>query len=130
MYRFESEDGFRAGLSAWGYFVLIFYIFAGFPAELAILLGLFGGIAVGVIVSFIKAEELPAEAPKPDAPAPHPTVIRRLSTRLFDRFRRSSADEPTVPAPIQPQAGRWRSAGKRPTGRYLGRRPPRKIGKD
>jgi hypothetical protein len=130
MYRFESDDGFRAGLSTWGYFILIFYLLAGFSAELSIVLGLFGGIAVGFIVSYVKAEELPAEELKPDAPAPQPTVIRRLGTRLFDRFRRSKSDEPTIPEPIQPQAGRWRSQGKRPTGRYLGRRPPRKIGKD
>ena len=129
MYRFESDEGFRAGLSAWVYFVLIFYLLAGLSAELSVLLGLFGGIAVGVIVSFVRAEELPAEEPKPDAPPPQPTVIRRLGTRLFDRFRRSRDNEPDVPEPIVPQAGRWRSSGKRPTGRYLGRRPPRKIGK-
>jgi hypothetical protein len=130
MYRFESDDGFRAGISTWGYFILFFYLLAGFSAELSILLGAFGGTAVGVITSYVKAEKLLDEEPKPNAPAPHPAAIRRLGSRLFDRLRRSKPDEPETPEPIQPQAGRWRSSGKRPTGRYLGRRPPRKIGKD
>ncbi len=131
MYRFDSDEGFRAGISAWGYFVLIFYLLADFNAELTILLGLFGGVAVGVIVSFVRAEELPAEDAKPDAPATpqQPAVIRRLGTNLFDRFRRPKADEPEAPEPEQSQSGRWRSTGKRQTRRYLGKRPPRKIGK-
>ena len=131
MYRFESDEGFRAGISAWGYFVLIFYLLADFNAELTILLGLFGGVAVGVIVSFVRAEkiELSAEEAKPETPAQQPAVIRRLGTNLFDRFRRPKADEPETPESGQSQSGRWRSTGKRQTRRYLGKRPPRKIGK-
>ena len=107
MYRFDSDEGFRAGISAWGYFVLIFYLLADFNAELTILLGLFGGVAVGVIVSFVRAEklELSAEEAKPEIPAPQPTVIRRLGTNLFDRFRRPKADEPETPEPEQSQPG-------------------------
>ena len=131
MYRFDSDEGFRAGISAWGYFVLIFYLLADFNAELTILLGLFGGVAVGVIVSFVRAEklELSAEEAKPETPAPQTAVIRRLGTNLFDRFRRPKADEPETPEAEQSQSGRWRSTGKRQTRRYLGKRPPRKIGK-
>lgn len=127
MYKFESDEGFRAGLSAWGYFIILFYFFAGFKAELAILLGAFGGLAVYNIAGYVQAEKI-EEEPKPATATPQRSVIHRVSRNVFDRFVPRKADEPgEIPdAASRPER---RSFGSRRPRRFIGRRPPRKIGK-
>jgi hypothetical protein len=135
MYKFASNEGFRAGLATWAYFVLIFYLLSGLRAELCVVLGAVAGLAVWNIVGYLKAEKLPDEPAQPDSEAAQPGVIRRVGSRLFDRFRGSPAadqsNEPDVlPPPGQAPTGRWRTVGlRRPPKRYIGRRPPRRIGR-
>jgi hypothetical protein len=56
MYRFRSEDGVPGGLIIWAVFIIVFAVL-GVPAPLAILLGGFGGAAVGFIQIYWRAEK-------------------------------------------------------------------------
>jgi hypothetical protein len=134
MYKFESDEGFRAGLATWGYFVLFFF-FVGLRAELCIVLGAIAGFAVWNIVGYLQAEELPAPDPAKVEEEPQPSVFRRVSTRVFDRFRRSRSTDnersDVIPDPARETGSRrGRVIGlRRPPNRYLGKRPPKRIGK-
>ncbi|NJR64616.1 MAG: hypothetical protein HC772_03675 [Leptolyngbyaceae cyanobacterium CRU_2_3] len=138
MYKYESDDSFRAGLATWGYFILIFF-FVGLRADLSILLGALAGLAVWMMVRYLKAEALPAPDPKIEAAEaeekPQPSIFRRVGTRVFDRFRRSRLtdnDQSDVTPADQAKQGSRRGrviGSKRLPQRYIGKRPPKRIGK-
>ncbi|MBW4661981.1 MAG: hypothetical protein KME15_25250 [Drouetiella hepatica Uher 2000/2452] len=129
MYKFASDDGFRAGLTAWLIFILLFLL-AGFQAELCILLGAMAGLAVWNIVGYLKAEEVKADA-EPETPEQQPSVFRQVGSRVFERIRRPSLTKEDAPdAPADTGRGSTAQRGlRRSSKRYIGRRPPKRIGK-
>lgn len=80
MYIFRSEDGVPGALIIWAVFIIVLALL-GVPALLAILLGAFGGIAVGFIQIYWRAEkdEDAVEERQEDSPI---KPIRRLVERL------------------------------------------------
>ena len=130
MYKFASDDGFRAGLAVWLMFIPLFLL-AGFRAELCVFLGAIGGLAVWNIVGYLKAEEVKADA-KPETPEQQPSVFRQVGSRVFDRIRRPSPTSENPSEASAPEAGRGSGMQiglRRPPKRYIGRRPPKRIGK-
>ncbi|HEY9642689.1 MAG TPA: hypothetical protein V6C57_19535 [Coleofasciculaceae cyanobacterium] len=133
MYKFESDEGLRKGLATWAYFILFFF-FVGLRADLCILLGAIAGLAVWNIVGYLQAEELPAPDPAKAEEEPQPSVFRQVGTRVFDRFRRSRLtdnerpDVISTPRETGPRRGRVIGL-RRPPKRYLGKRPPKRIGR-
>jgi hypothetical protein len=104
MYKLNSEDGTLAGLLVWLVFVLVFYLL-GTPAVLSILLGLFGGIATGVIIAYARAEKVEDEPKIQTEQSDAIRPVRRLVDQLpVSRLR------PRVPSPFRSK-------------------PPRRIGK-
>jgi hypothetical protein len=131
MYKFASDEGFRSGLMAWVFFLLLFLL-AGFRAELCILFGAMAGLAVWNIIGYVQAEEVTAD-PEAEATEPQPSVFRQVGIRLFDRIRRPVLPKETESEESPSQASRGsgglRIGSKRPSKRYIGRRPPKRIGK-
>lgn len=84
MYRFRSEDGVPGALIIWAVFIILFWIM-GVPALLSILLGTFGGIAVGFLLIYWRAEEDTVVAVEKTDDSP----IRPMR-RLIERFPLSS----------------------------------------
>jgi hypothetical protein len=100
MYKLNSDDGTLAGLFTWAVFVLVFFLL-GTPAVLSILLGLLGGIAVGTMIAYARAEKLDdepkAQEPKSDAIRPVQRIVNQLPV---SRFR------PKLPSPLRPKSPR------------------------
>ena len=125
MYKFASDEGFRSGLATWLIFILLF-VLAGLRAELCIVLGAMAGLAVWNIVGYLKAEEVKAD-PKPEVAEPQPSVFRNVGTKLFDRIRRPTGEREAEGGQTGQVPGRI--GVRRPSKRYIGRRPPKRIGK-
>ncbi|HEY9625878.1 MAG TPA: hypothetical protein V6C84_01120 [Coleofasciculaceae cyanobacterium] len=127
MYKFASDEGFRSGLATWLIFILLF-VLAGLRAELCVLLGAMAGLAVWNIVAYLKAEEVKAD-PEPEVAEPQPSVFHNVGTKLFDRIRRPSPTGESEAEGGQTGQASGRIGARRPSKRYIGRRPPKRIGK-
>ena len=85
MYKLNSEDGFSGGLITWGLCILVFALL-GVPAVLSILVGLAGGVAVGAIIAYWRAEKSD-EAAKPVVEEPEVIQPVRRLVQLPQRIR-------------------------------------------
>ncbi|HEY9664308.1 MAG TPA: hypothetical protein V6C65_38175 [Allocoleopsis sp.] len=105
-FKFETEEGSQGGLVTWGVLIVIFALL-GVPALLSILLGGIGGIAVGTLIAYWRAEKLPPDPTQPkqdeDAIKPVKRLIERLPVPAW-RVR--------PPSPFRPKPPR-RIGGKR-----------------
>lgn len=107
MYKFNTKNATEAGLRIWIAFILGFWL-VGIRAELCVLLGAIGGLAVRQIVCFWNAEKTdpkpapPSDATKPpDALAPLGAVFRKPAERFRNigkgRLPKLAARKPRKP---------------------------------
>lgn len=111
MYKFNTKEATGSGLRIWIAFILGFWL-VGIRAELCVLLGAIGGLAVRQILSFWKAEKVDAQ------PLPSPTADQTpLGTPLEDVFRK--------PAERFRNIKLWEKLPKLPVRKP--RKPPRQL---
>jgi xanthine/uracil permease len=77
MYKYDSEQGFSAGLRMWLLCIIILSVL-GVRAELSVLFGAIGGAAVWLIVSYWKFLPIPKDSQDEKPAEPTPSVFTRL----------------------------------------------------
>lgn len=94
MYNFNVKGATEAGLRIWVVFILVFWL-AGLEAELCILLGAIGGLAIWQLVRYWKAEKVdkptPPSGSSPASEIPLIAPLGQVFRKPAERFRKLGA---------------------------------------